>query len=83
MSDLVRVYSTASTVDGEITKAHLETEGIPVMAKGEGTGPYRMGPLHLWVPSEFEPQARLIIEAIARGEYALDASDTEEMLETE
>ncbi len=80
MGDVVRIYSTASAVDGEITKVHLESEGIPVLAKGEGTGPYRMGPIHLWVPSRFEPQARLIIEAIARGDYALDA---EEVVETE
>jgi len=83
MEELVRIYSTASAVDGEITKAHLESEGIPVMAKGEGTGPYRAGPLHLWVPSEFESQARLIIEAIARGDYALEVDEPAEILETE
>jgi hypothetical protein len=59
--DLVRVLSTASLPEGEIVKARLEDEGIPVLVKGEGGGPYRMGPVHLFVPVAFEVQARLIL----------------------
>lgn len=59
--DLVRVLSTASVPEGEIVKARLEDEGIPVLIKGEGAGPYRMGPVHLFVPAEFEVQARLVL----------------------
>jgi hypothetical protein len=60
-SDLVRVLSTASLPEGEIVKARLENEGIPVLVKGEGGGPYRMGPVHVFVPAEFEVQARLVL----------------------
>ncbi|MGH2673634.1 MAG: DUF2007 domain-containing protein [Actinomycetota bacterium] len=59
--DLVRVLSTASLPEGEIVKARLEDEGIPVLVKGEGGGPYRMGPVHVFVPAEFEVQARLVL----------------------
>jgi hypothetical protein len=59
--DLVRVLSTTSLPEGEIVKARLEDEGIPVLVKGEGGGPYRMGPVHVLVPAEFEVQARLVL----------------------
>jgi hypothetical protein len=59
--DLVRVLSTTSLPEGEIVKARLQDEGIPVLVTGEGGGPYRMGPVHLFVPSEFEVQARLVL----------------------
>ncbi len=74
---LVRVYSTGRIFDGELTKARLEDEGIPVLLKGEGNGPYRMGPVHLFVSEEQEARAREIIEAIARGEYATEDQDLE------
>lgn len=60
--DLVRVLTTTSLPEGEIVKARLEGEGIPVLVKGEGAGPYRMGPVHLFVPAELEVQARLVLE---------------------
>jgi hypothetical protein len=59
--DVVRVLSTTSLPEGEIVKARLEDEGIPVLVKGEGGGPYRMGPVHLFVPAEYETQARLVL----------------------
>jgi hypothetical protein len=59
--EVVRVLTTTSLPEGEIVKARLEDEGIPVLVKGEGTGPYRMGPVHLFVPAEMEVQARLIL----------------------
>lgn len=59
--DLVRVLSTASLPEGEIVKARLEDEGIPVLVKGEGGGPYRIGPVDLFVPAAFEAQARLVL----------------------
>ncbi|MGZ8626655.1 MAG: putative signal transducing protein [Actinomycetota bacterium] len=73
MPKLVRVLSTASVPEGEIAKARLEDEGIPVLLKGEGTGPYRMGPVHLYVTADVEVQARLVLEAT----FALDAEDEE------
>ena len=74
----VRVYSTLQVFEGHLTKARLEDEGIPVMLKGEGEGPYRMGPVDVFVPAEFEVAARIVIEAIARGDYAVDAMATVE-----
>jgi hypothetical protein len=67
--DPVRVLTTSSVPEGEIARARLEDEGIPVMVKGEGAGPYRMGPVHLFVPADLEVQARLILE------QTLDADD--------
>jgi hypothetical protein len=59
--ELVRVLSTASLPEGEIAKARLEDDGIPVLLKGEGGPPYHMGPVYLFVPASFEVQARLIL----------------------
>lgn len=59
----VRVWSTGSAVEGEMARARLEAEGIPVLVKGEAEGPYRVGGLDLWVPEDLETQARLILES--------------------
>jgi hypothetical protein len=75
--ELVRVYSTASITDGYLARGRLEAEGIPVVLKGEGEGPYRMGPVHLLVPSEFEVQARLILVEIREG--ALRVGEDEDL----
>lgn len=61
MADVVRVLTTSSVPEGEIVRSRLEGEGIPVLVKGEGEGPYRLGPVHLFVPAEFEAQAREIL----------------------
>lgn len=66
--DLVLAYSTQSITDGYLARGRLEAEGIPVVVKGEAEGPYRMGPVYLYVPAEFEVQAKLILEAVQRGE---------------
>ena len=59
MSDeLVRVYATANSFEGMLTKGHLEAEGITVLLKGEAEGPYRAGPVYLWVTPEDEARAR-------------------------
>ena len=63
MGEPVRVLTTASILEGEIAKARLEAEGIPGFLTGEGEGPYRMGPVHLYVPGDLETQARLILSA--------------------
>ena len=64
---LVLVDSTRSITDGYLLRGRLEADGIPVVVKGEGEGPYRMGPVHLYVPVEFEVQALMIIEEIRSG----------------
>jgi hypothetical protein len=73
--DLVRVYSTTSLTDGYLARGRLEAEGIPVIVKGEAEGPYRMGPVHLWVPSELEVQARLILQEIREGALLADEEE--------
>jgi putative signal transducing protein len=75
----VRVYATGNAFEGELTKGRLEAEGITVMMKGEAEGPYRAGPVYLWVAREDEARARAIIEAIAAGEYATDDDVLNEM----
>ena len=70
MEDLVRVYTAPNEVEAEIAKALLEAEGIPVLLKGEGGGPYRTGPVHLWVAPGSEVEARLIIEVAQTGDLA-------------
>ncbi|MBI4261699.1 MAG: DUF2007 domain-containing protein [Actinobacteria bacterium] len=64
---LVRVYSTSSITDGYLARGRLEADGIPVIVKGEGEGPYRMGPVHLYVPEEVEVQARMILAEVGAG----------------
>src|ERR687888_2387538 len=77
---LVMVFGTGSIPEGLLVKGLLESEGIPVQLKGEAEGPYRMGPVSVWVPEEFEVQARLILEESASPEDAgsATASSTEE-----
>jgi hypothetical protein len=70
MDELVKVFSTPSAVEGQLAKGRLEAEGIPVLLKGEGEGPYRMGPATLFVPSSFEAQARLVLESVERNDDA-------------
>lgn len=72
-SDLVRVLTTSSIPEAEVVRMRLQDEGIPVMASGTD-GPYRMGPVHLFVPAAFEVQARMVL-ASAQGAVAEDATD--------
>ena len=50
MPDLVKVLSASSIMEGEIVKARLEGEGIPVLLKGGGSDPYGMGVAYVFVP---------------------------------
>lgn len=70
--DFVRVYSTGSITDGYLAKGRLESEGIPVLLKGEGEGPYRVGPAHIWVPASLEVQARMILDEVNEGKLAAE-----------
>jgi phage major head subunit gpT-like protein len=71
--ELVQVYTTGSLSEGYLVKGRLEAEGIPVLIKGEGEGPYRVGPAYLWVPQSLEVQARQILESF---ETASEGSDS-------
>jgi hypothetical protein len=72
-AELVRLYSTASIMDGYIVKGRLEAEGIPVLLKGDAEGPYRMGPVHLFVARADETRARELLDSVA----VADADDDE------
>ena len=73
------VYSTPSITDGYLARGRLEAEDIPVMLKGEGEGPYRMGPTLLYVPEELEVQAALILDEMRSGR--LEVIEDEDLLE--
>lgn len=72
---LVWVFTAATAPQGLLLKGLLEAEGIPVMAKGEASGPYRVGPFELWVPERFEIQARMLIEDTGGAEALVDDPD--------
>lgn len=76
---LVLIYTTPSITDGYLARGRLEAEGIPVMVKGEGEGPYRMGPVLLYVPEEIEVQAAFILDEMRSGR--LEVMEDEDLLE--
>ena len=67
-AQLVRVYATGSIMDGYIVKGRLEAEGIPVLLKGDAEGPYRMGPVYLFVAKADEQRARELLESVVIAE---------------
>ncbi len=73
---LVHVFVSHSIPEGLLARGLLESEGVPVFMKGESEGPYRIGPVYLWVPQEFEPQAvALLAEVRAGGRVVVDEPD--------
>ena len=61
--EFVNVLTTASVVDGELARGRLESEGIPVLLKGEGIdAPYPTGPVYVFVPTSFETRARQLLD---------------------
>jgi hypothetical protein len=72
---LVLIRAVPNATEGHLLKGRLEAEGIPVLVKGEGDGPYRFGPLYLWVHEENEIQARLILAEVDGGSLTIDEND--------
>ncbi|HZB79253.1 MAG TPA: DUF2007 domain-containing protein [Actinomycetota bacterium] len=72
---LVRVYETLDPVRGLLVRGLLEAEGIDVLAKGEGAGPYRMGPVILFVPDHATARAGELIAASEEGSLALEPGE--------
>jgi len=68
---LVRVFETRDPVRGILMRGLLEAEGLDVLAKGEGSGPYRMGPVILFVPDDVSSRAAELIAAAEDGSLAL------------
>ena len=86
MADLVRVWATNDAFEGEMLRGRLEAEGIAVLVKGDGGGPYRVGPSYLFVSADDEIRARAVLDAVASGAFAadLDATfDQQDAAETE
>jgi hypothetical protein len=65
---LVLVFAASSSYEGFLAQGMLQSEGIPTFTKGEGEGPYRTGPMYLWVPEAYEIQARILLEEARRGD---------------
>jgi len=72
---LLRVYETADPIRGLLVRGLLEAEGIDVLAKGEGAGPYRMGPVILFVPDHAADRAEELIAASEAGSLALEPGE--------
>ena len=72
--DLVQVWSTPDSVQAELTRARLESEGIEVLTKAGpgGSDAIPAGPAYVFVSRHQEADARRVIEAIESGDYALD-----------
>ena len=72
MDELVQVYASGDTFAAELMRGRLEAEDIPVLVKGEGEGPYRMGPLlSLGVGRRMPREPAVIVEAVESGDFAL------------
>jgi hypothetical protein len=73
--ELVRVYESLDPVRGLLVRGLLESDGIRVLAKGEGTGPYRMGPVILFVDEDDASRARELVAASEAGSLTLEAGE--------
>ena len=73
-SRFVLVFTAATIPEGLAVRGLLESQGIVVETKGEVDGPYRFGPVYLYVAEEFEPQARLLLEDLAAS-HEIDGAE--------
>jgi Putative prokaryotic signal transducing protein len=73
--ELVRVFETVDPARGLLVRGLLESEGIRVLAKGEGEGPYRTGPVVLLVGEHDAPRASELVRAAESGAMSLEAVD--------
>ena len=73
--ELVQVYETLDPLRGLLVRGLLESDGIRVLAKGEGTGPYRTGPVTLFVAEEAAERARELVAASEAGALSLEAGE--------
>lgn len=84
---LIRVFESLDPIRGMLVRGLLEAEGLEVLAKGEGLGPYRTGPIILFVTEDASERARELIAAAEDGSLALapdeESSGTAEELAVE
>ncbi|HEX6581759.1 MAG TPA: hypothetical protein VF195_12940 [Actinomycetota bacterium] len=72
---LVRVFESLDPIRGMLVRGLLEAEGLEVLAKGEGLGPYRTGPVILFVIEDASGRARELIAAAEDGSLALGSDE--------
>jgi hypothetical protein len=75
VDELVRVYASGDAFAAQLMRGRLEAEDIPVLMKGESGGPYRMGPCYLWVRAEDATRAKVLVEAVESGAFAVTEDD--------
>ncbi len=75
---LVPAFAARTIPEGLLVRSLLESQGVPVFVKGESEGPYRLGPVYLWVPEEFEVQAGIIIAEARAGSSGNAGEDVPE-----
>jgi Putative prokaryotic signal transducing protein len=68
---VIRVYETLDPLRGLLVRGLLESDGIRVLTKGEGSGPYRMGPVILFVAEDDADRARELVAASEAGALTL------------
>jgi hypothetical protein len=73
--ELVHVYESADPIRGLLVQGLLESDGIEVFSKGEGTGPYRTGPVILFVDVADRDRALELIAAAQDGSLSLGADE--------
>ena len=79
MSDLVQVWSSGDSFEAELMRGRLESEGISVLLKGSGESEaYPVGPVYLFVANEDEAKARVVIDAVNSGAYAITDEDVDQ-----
>jgi Putative prokaryotic signal transducing protein len=79
---LVAVYESIDPVRGLLVRGLLESDGIRVLAKGEGAGPYRMGPVILMVWEDDTERARELVAASESGALAIPPADAIPLADT-
>ena len=69
------VEEARGQLEGEIIKASLEASGIPVQTFQESAGIVygltvgSLGLVKIWVPEEFEEQAKDVLKSADHGDY--------------
>jgi len=71
---MVQIFASARIPEGLLAKGYLEANGIPVVVSGESEGPYRLGPVFLWVPADLEVQARSLLAEARAGNGSGDGT---------
>jgi hypothetical protein len=79
---LVAVYESIDPIRGLLVRGLLESDGILVLAKGEGAGPYRMGPVILMVWEDDAERARELVAASESGALAIPPTDAIPLADT-